>query len=355
METRVDLDIIGAIEGSDKSSSIRAGWDYLRNYEAQFEEFRTQPINLIEIGVARGPSLRAWQWFFSQARIIGIDINPDCAAYSGGRVKVEIGSQVDGPFIDRICTENPPTIIIDDGSHQADHIITTFERAFPFLLPGGLYIVEDLAFHFGQKSEKTGVARAADAPGYFAAIAQDCMARFGRGGIILTEAPHPFSSLIDSIMFIGSALIIRRRREGRDTARAVAVAETYLENRLDDAVAQTRLAEYILLHAGPLDRAAAAVARAQAVEGATPTLRVLQARVLMAQGLVPAAQAIMAALEHDTSLPPEQVQSLAKLFAQAGNLTVAVRLAKQAADAAPGAPSYQRLVERLQKRLKKAK
>jgi hypothetical protein len=274
--------------------------------------------------------------------------------YSGGRVKVEIGSQIDGPFIDRICTENPPTIFIDDGSHQADHIITTFERAFPFLLPGGLYVVEDLAFHFGAKSEKTRVARAADAPGYFTAIARDCMARFGRGGMILTEAPHPFSALIDSITFIGSALIIRRRREGRDTARAVTVAEGYLTGRPDDAKAQTRLAEYILLHAGPLDRAAAAVARAQAMEGTTPMLRVLEARVLMAQGLVSSAQAIMAELEHDKSLPPEQVQSLAKLFAQAGDLATALRLAKQAAEAAPGAPSYQRLVERLEKRLKRA-
>jgi hypothetical protein len=34
-------------------------------------------------------------------------------------------------------------IIIDDGSHYNEHVITTFKVLFPFLSPEGIYVVED--------------------------------------------------------------------------------------------------------------------------------------------------------------------------------------------------------------------
>jgi len=52
-----DLDIIGVLEGTDKSSSVSSAWDYLRHYQALFAPWRDQPINFIEIGVGRGASL----------------------------------------------------------------------------------------------------------------------------------------------------------------------------------------------------------------------------------------------------------------------------------------------------------
>ena len=94
-------------------------------------------MNLVEIGVFNGASTRMWKRYFPKATIIGVDIQERCKALEEDRIKIEIGSQSDGPFIDALLEEYPPTVMIDDGSHVASDIIFTFERAFPALLPGG--------------------------------------------------------------------------------------------------------------------------------------------------------------------------------------------------------------------------
>ncbi len=149
MDRFVDLDVIGALQDSDKSSSIRFGWDYLRHYEMLLAEYRDLPIELFEIGVSRGGSLRSWAWFFPNASITGIDIDPACARHAAPRIAVAIGSQTDTAFLDTLCEKAAPTIIIDDGSVDYEHMIITFEHLLPRLQAGGLYIVEDIGFHYG--------------------------------------------------------------------------------------------------------------------------------------------------------------------------------------------------------------
>jgi hypothetical protein len=138
------LNALGILCGTDKG---QLGFDYLRHYERAFAGFRNLPMNFIEIGVADGASTKMWEWHFHRAQIIGVDIQERCRQYEGGRVKIEIGSQSDGAFIDALLAKYPPTILIDDGSHMASDIIFTFERAFPAILPGGCYVIEDLYFH----------------------------------------------------------------------------------------------------------------------------------------------------------------------------------------------------------------
>ena len=149
-----DLDVAGVIEGADKSSAVSFSWDYLTHYHDLFAPWKNDPINLIEIGVQTGRSLKLWEAYFSQARIVGLDIDSNCARFATDRTIVEIGSQADPGVLHRITTKYPPTIFIDDGSHLAPHIIYTFERAFPSLTPGGLYIVEDLGLHLEEDGDK---------------------------------------------------------------------------------------------------------------------------------------------------------------------------------------------------------
>ncbi len=135
------LDTLGVIHATDKSS-LR--WDYLRHYEEIFRDWRDMEFNLIEIGVGGGNSLHMWRRFFSRATVVGIDIVETARRCGGERIEIEIGSQADEVFLNALCDKYPPSIVIDDGSHQADHIMASFQLLFPRLASGGWYVVEDL-------------------------------------------------------------------------------------------------------------------------------------------------------------------------------------------------------------------
>jgi cephalosporin hydroxylase len=128
------LDAYGILNGTDKSS---LNHDYLRHYERILGHLRYEPITLLEIGVFRGGSLHMWSDYLEKALIVGVDIRPECAEYAGDRREVEIGSQADKAFLDDLGRRRRPDVIIDDGSHQADHVIATFRSLFPHLRPGG--------------------------------------------------------------------------------------------------------------------------------------------------------------------------------------------------------------------------
>jgi cephalosporin hydroxylase len=144
------LDELGIKRVTDKCSLEH---DYLRKYERLFRPFRDLPITVLEIGVFDGGSLHLWEDYFSRATIVGIDINRDCKKYEGGRRIVEIASQADETVMKMIGARYTPTIIIDDGSHRADHILSSFDCLYPTLRSGGIYIVEDLGMHTGESAK----------------------------------------------------------------------------------------------------------------------------------------------------------------------------------------------------------
>src|SRR5699024_9554887 len=54
------------------------------------------------------------------------------------------------------CRGISPHFILDDGSHRLRDQKQTFQALFPFLLPGGAYIIEDLHTSFGSHKDKYG-------------------------------------------------------------------------------------------------------------------------------------------------------------------------------------------------------
>src|SRR5690606_7193808 len=55
---------------------------YIPIYDRYFARFRNTPVRFLEIGVSKGGSLQMWrQYLGPEARICGIDINPDCARF----------------------------------------------------------------------------------------------------------------------------------------------------------------------------------------------------------------------------------------------------------------------------------
>ena len=116
---------------------------FIQLYEKYFSSLKNSKINILEIGVENGDSLRIWREYFTNANICGIDI--DKKDFKIDNVDILQGDQSNHAFLlSLINTYKKFDIIIDDGSHQAKHIITSFNFLFPYLSDTGIYVVEDL-------------------------------------------------------------------------------------------------------------------------------------------------------------------------------------------------------------------
>ncbi len=133
MET---LNEIGLKHKTDKASTTHG---YLDNYAKYLESWRNKKFVLLEIGVASGASIKMWREYFPNAKVYGIDNNPDCAGEG-----IFIGSQTDVEFLNKVFAEiGAPDIIIDDGSHVGQDMVDTFRMLFSIINSGGYYILED--------------------------------------------------------------------------------------------------------------------------------------------------------------------------------------------------------------------
>jgi cephalosporin hydroxylase len=119
---------------------------YFPIYERHFSWYRNKSLTFLEIGVARGGSLPMWQRYFGpMAKIVGIDIDPKCAAHEVPGTFVRIGDQSDEKFLQSVIDEfGVPDVVLDDGSHHMDHIAKSFHFLYPQLPKNGVYMVEDL-------------------------------------------------------------------------------------------------------------------------------------------------------------------------------------------------------------------
>jgi O-antigen biosynthesis protein len=130
---------------------------YLSQYDRLFSPYRDRPIRLLEIGVQNGGSLEIWSQYFPIAqKLVGCDINPDCATltYDDPRIQIVIGDANMNASESHIAEYAEQfDLIIDDGSHRSGDIVQSFARYFPRLAEGGLFIAEDLHCSYWQGFE----------------------------------------------------------------------------------------------------------------------------------------------------------------------------------------------------------
>lgn len=151
-----ELDAIARKHGTDKSAG-RGGHGYTHQYEQYFAPIRYEPVVILEIGVKHGASLRTWEEYFPNSMVYGIDIKDYCKKYETDRIKIFLGDQGKGEFLDKVLDEmaGPPTIVIDDGSHWPPHQIFGLTHLFPHLDYGGMYIIEDLQSSYGTSRHRS--------------------------------------------------------------------------------------------------------------------------------------------------------------------------------------------------------
>lgn len=140
--------------GTDKGDQLPNGNGYANFYEFWFQPIKQTCEDILEIGVDEGNSLRTNCEYFTNAKIIGLDIS-DKKHCETERIKTEILDQSSIKELENFCQniQKQFDIIIDDGSHDVSHQQMTFGKFFRILKPDGLYIIEDLGssyFTFGE-------------------------------------------------------------------------------------------------------------------------------------------------------------------------------------------------------------
>jgi len=120
---------------------------YFPVYEKHFKALTERPINILEIGVLNGGSLRMWKdYFHPDSTLVGIDIDPRCKQHEDGDsdINVRIGDQSNSIFLQKLIDEfGEFDLVIDDGSHHVDHVHKTFEFLYPKIAKNGIYLIED--------------------------------------------------------------------------------------------------------------------------------------------------------------------------------------------------------------------
>ena len=140
-----ELTILANRYGSDKGTEHGDKHNFTETYEKYFRRFKDKKINILEIGVNNGSSLKMWYDYFPNATIYGADIN-DKSEFTNERVKCVVLNQSKKEDLKEFAKNINITfdIIIDDGSHHISDQQLTFGCLFPLLKDNGIYVIEDL-------------------------------------------------------------------------------------------------------------------------------------------------------------------------------------------------------------------
>lgn len=116
---------------------------YLNTYDRLFRKFKDEKINVLELGVSEGGSIRLWSEYFINARVFGYDINktarPNIFNERVNYVIKDINLVAADEFKD-----TPLTIALDDGSHILEDQLAFIKIMYPQIVPGGMVLVEDI-------------------------------------------------------------------------------------------------------------------------------------------------------------------------------------------------------------------
>ena len=210
----IDTPYQDKLTNSFKSLSDSAGSDkttyhkYHEYYPIFLEKFRTSKINLFEIGIDEGKSLKLWEQYFPFAYIWGMDISKE---YSSSRCKIFIGDQSKIEDLRRVSSQIPMCdVIVDDGSHVPEHQLKTFYYLFQHKLNwGGVYIIEDIECSYWKPDSEiygyeAGYLNLVD---YFTKLNHEVQYHY-------SDKPNPLN--IHSITYGENCIIIQKKEKSID-------------------------------------------------------------------------------------------------------------------------------------------
>ena len=198
------------LENNREGRRVQRWRHYFDIYHRHFARFRGQQLTMIEIGVFNGGSLRMWRDYFGpQAKIVGVDINPDCEKFAEPDIDVVIGDQSDRAFLRELAARYPDfAILVDDGGHRMHQQIATFEELYPRLRSDGVYLCEDThtsympMFGGGYRQPHTFIETVKPLIDRLNAFHSQDRSQL---------APDDFTSTTDSLHFYDSVLVIEKK------------------------------------------------------------------------------------------------------------------------------------------------
>jgi hypothetical protein len=140
--------------GTDKGDGNYDRHDYAKTYDQLITKIMRAGseswIRMLEIGVwdprNPGASVRMWRDFLPLAEIHGVDVAPGSIGLEKEcRTTIHLVNQGDASAMESLAREvGSLDLVVDDGSHIADHQIVSFRALWPSIKPGGFYAIEDL-------------------------------------------------------------------------------------------------------------------------------------------------------------------------------------------------------------------
>tara|TARA_R110002012_G_scaffold243489_1_gene418056 strand:- start:41 stop:700 length:660 start_codon:yes stop_codon:yes gene_type:complete len=133
---------------TDKGTEFDGQHNFTSVYYEKLKHLKSQPLNILEVGIFNGSSVKMWRDFFINSTIYCCDIIPQYFQPLQNEPRI-ISFQTDqsNRNILKESISNLSVkfdIIIDDGSHKMDHQQLTLGILFPYLKSNGYYILEDL-------------------------------------------------------------------------------------------------------------------------------------------------------------------------------------------------------------------
>lgn len=140
---------VGTVKASFQGNITHnnGGVNYTYIYPKYFAHLRHNRINFLEIGIFKGQSVRLWEQYFPNAELHFIDIEErkHVIEYFSARSQYHFIDNKDSERLRKFALAfGPFDFIVDDADHSMLGQITSFEVLFPFVKPGGIYIIEDL-------------------------------------------------------------------------------------------------------------------------------------------------------------------------------------------------------------------
>lgn len=209
------LDEIGIKHGTDKSSVHH---NYLNEYEEYLKDLKDDYFSFLEIGWGGyafkdrgGQSARMWHEYFQNATIVSLDLY-EKEPLKEDRMILLQGSQVNEELLKNIITTYKPIVVLEDGSHNNNFSIKTFEILFPLLPSKGIYIVEDIETSWYDSEEYGGCAEQNNfnfpsTVNLFRRLVSDINGQY----INHFKSEYDFSSSIKSIHFHKNFILIKKK------------------------------------------------------------------------------------------------------------------------------------------------